>query len=126
MKQPEGYEEGDQVCRLKKSLYGLKQASRVWNTCFTSFPKEFKLQPSVKDGCLLFRETENDILIILIYVDDGLVCCNNKQLMNDVIDHLRKKFEITVMDPNCFVGLQITRDRPNKICLLYTSPSPRD
>lgn len=49
--------------------------------------------------------------MIAIYVDDGPVCCNNKNVIRDVIKHLQTKFEITVMDPECFVGILIKRDR---------------
>lgn len=80
--------------------------------------KEFNLIPLEKDSCILYRrplesDKEKLTLIIAIYVDDGLVCCNSSNLIDEVIKHLRLKFEITVMNPECFVGLQISRDRLN-------------
>lgn len=114
MEQPEGYKIGNNnVCLLKKSLYGLKQASRQWNLCFTQFLQRFNLRPLIKDGCIFRRFAKNDreILIIAIYVDDGLICCSNLGMMSNVIDHLRSKFEIKLMDPRCFVGLEIHRNR---------------
>lgn len=115
MDQPLGFEkEKGKVCRLRRSLYGLKQASRAWNQCFIEFLKIFDLQPLIKDSCILVRKNTSDTLILCIYVDDGLVCCSCKKLLKQVVYHLKSRFEITVMDPTCFVGLQIRRDRKRK------------
>jgi len=115
MTQPEGFTTGDKrVCRLIKSLYGLKQAPRAWNVCFTKFLKQFQLEPLVKDSCILMRKTDKNILVIAIYVDDGLVCCSNKKLLEQVLEHLKTKFQVTVMDPKCFVGLEIQRNRKDR------------
>lgn len=120
MQQPEGYEKGSGVCWLKKSIYGLKQASRAWNKCFTDFLKRFSLNPLVKDSCILIRDLDkqNSALMIAIYVDDGLACSNNRLLLHEVTEHLKTKFEITIMDPKCFVGLEIQRDRSNRLLLV--------
>lgn len=125
MEQPQGYEKDrNKVCLLKKSLYGLKQAPRVWNKCFVDFLKKFELKPLVTDSCILTRQptkADNKILIAAIYVDDGLICSNDNKLEIAVIDHLKKAFEITIMDPKCFVGLQIQRDRKNKTIFINQS-----
>lgn len=70
----------------------------------------------MKDNCVLVkRDRGNKVtLLVAIYVDDGLVCSKDRQLLAKVIKHLETKFEVFVMDPNCFVGLQIVRDRMNR------------
>lgn len=76
------------------------------------FLKKFNLETLEKDPCILVKKTNGKPqLIIAIYVDDGLVCCSNKELLNQVIRYLKDRFEITIMDPTCFVGLQIERNR---------------
>lgn len=120
MTQPQGFEKGGgkMVCQLKKAIYGLKQASRCWNACFTTFLKKFNLQPLASDNCIFVNKDCNltkcshkQILIICIYVDDGLVMSNDKRLLNSCLEHLKTKFDITIGFPDIFVGLQIDRNR---------------
>ena len=112
MEQPPGYvKDRDKVCRLRKSLYGLKQASKCWNECFTESLRSFGLKPLESDNCILVRKDPNCLLIVLIYVDDGLACCSDEKVLNDVIKHLQTRFEISVMNPSCFIGLEIHRNR---------------
>lgn len=46
-------------------------------------------------------------------------CSCDRGLLDQVIKHLKTAFEITVMDPNCFVGLQIYRNRHERIMLVH-------
>lgn len=118
MQQPEGYivENERKVCELTKSLYGLKQAPRMWNKCFTNFLHKFNLRPLKKDTCVFVNSVSEEpaTLIIAIYVDDGLICCKDVGLLSDVINHMKTGFQITIMGLNCFVGLEISRDRPSR------------
>lgn len=59
---------------------------------------------------MLFKSVGNNLLIIAIYVDDGLAASNDSEILREVIEHLKSKFEITTMDAKCFVGIQIRRD----------------
>lgn len=99
MKQPLGYESSNKnlVCKLKRSIYGLKQASRSWNECFTIFIKEFNSKQCKIDTCVLISKTKitDDFLIVCIYVDDGLILSNSNSLIDKCIKHLQSKFEIT-------------------------------
>ena len=53
MKQPEGYDDGtDKVCRLQKSLCGLKQAPRCWNKKFNDFLVKHDFKSSDAEPCL--------------------------------------------------------------------------
>lgn len=99
MCQPEGFEKGEgKACLLKRSLYGLKQASRVWHECFISFLKTFHLQPLVSDSCVLVRVGQPDELIVAVYVDDGLACSKNEKLLESAVKYLKTRFEITTTE----------------------------
>ncbi|KZS13017.1 Uncharacterized protein APZ42_021944 [Daphnia magna] len=81
MKHPEGFiipGKEEEVCRLVKSLYGLKQASRVWNVKFNEFIVAFGLERSKCDPCIYYRylrpgEPDEEITFFILYVDDGLI-----------------------------------------------------
>lgn len=97
------------VCRILKGLYGLKQSARGWNKTFSDFLKEYALIQSSADPCI-FYSTQVPRLILALWVDDGLVVCSDKSLLNKMISHLKTKFEVTVGDVDVYVGLHITRD----------------
>jgi hypothetical protein len=113
MDQPTGFKEDSQmVCLLKKGLYGLKQASRAWNEKFNHFLIQYGFTRSNADSCVYFQRDENNITIIAIWVDDGLLCSNLQSKLEDIVNYLSDKFEITSGPVDHFVGLEISRDRP--------------
>lgn len=117
MAQPEGFVapgRGMEVCRLIKSIYGLKQAPRAWNTRFNAFLVTFGLSRSVSDPCIYFRHQGEELTILAIFVDDGLVCSNRKESLQRIIEQLKNQFQIRIMDADRFLGLEISRDRPKK------------
>lgn len=115
MYQPEGYEESNKVCKLRKSIYGLKQASRVWNTKLDEKLREIGLTQSKYDSCVYYKTTQRSMLIIAICVDDFLIFSNDKKLESQVKSELKKHFSMTDIGEAKFVlGFQIIRDRKNK------------
>nr|GEV79379.1 zinc finger, CCHC-type [Tanacetum cinerariifolium] len=55
MKQPSGYEQGNKVCLLKKSLYGLKQSPRQWYKRFDEYMLNNGSKRSSYDSCVYYR-----------------------------------------------------------------------
>lgn len=68
---------GNIVCRLNKSLYGLKQASRNWFSTFSDTIHKFVYQQSKADYSLFTKSQGNSFTAILIYVDDILLTGND-------------------------------------------------
>ena len=62
-----------QVCRLRRSLYGLKQASFQWNLEFCSKLTPFGFTQSAHDHCLFLKKSPESFLVLLVYVDDVLI-----------------------------------------------------
>lgn len=107
IEQPKGFDDrSGRVCKLNKSLYGLKQAPRAWNATLDKVLKHFGLNQSENDPCLYFNED----LIVVIYVDDGLVASRSGGVTDRLIKALSTKFEITSQPAKFYLGLQIDRD----------------
>lgn len=78
------------VCKLHKSLYGLKQGPRQWNLKLTESLVKLGFRQSHYDYSLFIKNVENDILIVLVYVDDLLITDNNQVLIDDIRVDLQK------------------------------------
>ncbi|GFT20321.1 retrovirus-related Pol polyprotein from transposon TNT 1-94 [Trichonephila clavipes] len=106
MAQPEGFSDSSgQVCKLLKSIYGLKQASRCWNKCFKSFAENSELKQSNCDPCLFFNDEKSKYLIM--YVDDGIITADEQQTVNLFLKKLESEFSVVIGEANYFLGMQI-------------------
>ena len=76
MKQPEGFVcpgKEDHVCLLLKSLYGLKQATRLWFNTLNNAMDKFGLKNSSADKCIYVRRTAELTIIAIVHVDDIII-----------------------------------------------------
>ena len=113
IEQPEMFHNGrNEVCLLKRALYGLKQSSRVWNKQLDAALKQFGLMRSKLDPCIYYKIDGDKMLYISVYVDDELVFTNCVAWKNSLKAFLMSKFQIKDLGPaQLCLGLNITRDR---------------
>ena len=95
MQQPDGMAKGSKVCKLNKSLYGLKQASRMWNEKFNIFITRIGFKRCASDYCLYTKFDKGVRCYILLYVDDVLIISESIQIISIVKRLLAKEFEMT-------------------------------
>lgn len=93
--QPLGYSDGtENVYKLKKSLYGLKESPRSWYECFHSFLEELNFNRSKYDYCLYVKHKKKSPVYIIIFVDDLLICSRDKNMIKDVQTKLSDRFKM--------------------------------
>ena len=97
MKLPPGHpQNGDSimVCKLHKSIYGLKQSPRAWHTKLSIALEALGFQRSSVDSSLYVQLKPNDSLMVLIYVDDLIITGNNSESIAQLKKNLQLKFPI--------------------------------
>lgn len=112
MTPPEGYSKAlpGQVCKLKRSLYGLKQASRQWNVELTHQFCLFGFVQSEHDPCLFTKRNGADFMALIVYVDDILITGSNESEIHAVKQFLDQKFTIKDLGvAKYFLGIELTR-----------------
>ena len=65
------------MCKLKKALYGLKQASQVWYERIDSYLTKLGYSNNEVDPNIYFKISNDDMLILVLYVDDLLITGND-------------------------------------------------
>ncbi|XP_022003043.1 uncharacterized protein LOC110900463 [Helianthus annuus] len=101
MKIPDGFaKQGEaHVCRLRKSIYGLKQASRNWYQKFTKALIELGFRQSKEDYSLFIYKSERSYVAALIYVDDVVIVGNDSVKIQHTKDQLDEMFSVKYMGP---------------------------
>lgn len=94
MYQPEGFDDGTgRVCKLLKSIYGLKQSSKNWNNKFTEYLKKLNFECTDDDPCVYYNKDRS--ILIALFVDDGIITGKNQKQMIKILKKLNQEFEIT-------------------------------
>ena len=120
LRQPQGFEEqgpnGEElVCKLNKSIYGLKQAARDWNDTIDKWMRSYGLVASIADPCMYVKRTHRDILVILIWVDDIVVAGSCMNMISDFKTAISERFKMKDLGELKFVlGLEVKRDRSRR------------
>jgi len=97
MDPPLGFEEryGTRVCKLKKSLYELKQSPRAWFERFTQFVRKQAHTPGQADHTMFIRHSlEGKTTILIEYIDDIILTKDDLSEMKNLIKQLASEFEI--------------------------------
>ena len=82
------------VCRLNRSLYGLKQAGREWGQLFATFLISWGFIRSAIDTCLFTYAKSSLLLWILVYVDDCIIVDNDSALRSRFVTDFGKRFPV--------------------------------
>eukprot|EP00253_Pinus_taeda_P007166 PITA_07166 len=114
MEQPIGFIQIDSslVCRLKKSLYGLKKVPRAWYAKMDSFLLEFGFSRCHSDNTVYTKKEGKSLIILFLYVDYLILTGSDPNLINHVKFSLKKKFEMTDLGHlHYFLGIQVLQSK---------------
>jgi hypothetical protein len=115
MHRPEGFIV-DNVCQLRRSLYGLKQSPRQWYKRFDSFMVGHDYTRSSHDSCVYYRQlSDGSFVYLLFYVDDMLITAKSMLEIKRLKSLLSDEFEM--MDLGAakkIIGMEFHRDRKAK------------
>ncbi|KAJ9544569.1 hypothetical protein OSB04_024276 [Centaurea solstitialis] len=119
MEQPEGFEDPknpNKVCKLLKSIYGLKQASRSWNLHFDDRIKEFGFTKSEFEPCVYTKFSGSIVTFLVLYVDDILLIGNDVPTLQSVKSWLSKCFQMKDLGEAAYIlGIKIYRNRSKRL-----------
>ena len=127
VEQPEGFEEKgpnngeDLVCRLKKSLYGLKQSPRNWNGVIDTWFKENGFIASDADPCLYVKRMtqgsgHTSMLVVVLWVDDLIICGSSSKDIEKFKRAIMQRFNMKDLGALSWIlGMEIKRDREARI-----------
>ena len=102
------------VCKLRKSLYDLKQAPRQWYKKFDNFMHRIGFKRCEADHFCYVKSFDNSYIILLLYVDDMLIARSCIEEINNLKKQLSKQFAMKDLGvTKQILGMRIIRDKAN-------------
>lgn len=112
--QPPGFVDQDRpsyVCRLRKALYGLRQAPRAWYQELRAYLLTLGFVNSVADTSLFIKKGTNVTLYVLVYVDDMIITGSSNMAIDNLITVLEARFSLKDLgESKYFLGIELHRD----------------
>ncbi|UYV74543.1 hypothetical protein LAZ67_12000081 [Cordylochernes scorpioides] len=108
MLQPPGFEKGNnKICYLMKSIYGLKQASRMWNKKLDELLTNAGMKQFANDPCLYYCNFKNHFLYLGIHVEDILSVGSGDDFEENIWKKIKREIDITDLGAaNNFLGME--------------------
>ena len=123
VRQPQGYEQyngkNELVCKLRKGLYSLKQAARLWNRKIDKYLHDNGFNQCTTDPCIYTRRTTSGTTYLGIWVDD-IIILGTKNEVEGVKHALRQRFKMTDLREVSYL-LRITITCNQNACMIYLS-----
>ncbi|KAJ9707125.1 hypothetical protein PVL29_002217 [Vitis rotundifolia] len=114
MEQPPGFVaqgESGLVCRLRRSLYGLKQSPRAWFGRFSSVVQEFGMLRSTADHSVFYHHNSlGQCIYLVVYVDDIVISGSDQDGIQKLKQHLFTHFQTKDLGKlKYFLGIEIAQ-----------------
>ncbi|UYV65699.1 hypothetical protein LAZ67_3005177 [Cordylochernes scorpioides] len=120
MTQPENFvsrKYPEKVCRLKKAIYGLKQAGIVWHEKLDTELKNLELKQLQSDNCVYIKHDEG-ILLVAIYVDDLIIAAEREDTLKSFKESMKRIFKVKDLGGiNCCLGIRIQMKEEGSISI---------
>ncbi|RVW28219.1 Retrovirus-related Pol polyprotein from transposon RE1 [Vitis vinifera] len=103
----------NQVCKLQKSLYGLKQSPRAWFDRFTKAVLKLGYKQGQADHTLFVKKSHaGKMAILIVYVDDIILSGNDMEELQKLKKYLSEEFEVKDLgNLKYFLGMEVARSR---------------
>jgi len=115
MAQPPGFVahgESMKVCKLKKTIYGLKQSPRAWFCRFASTVQDFGLHRSEKDHSVFWRLHNGKRILLVVYVDDIVITGDDTIGIVSLKKHLHERFQTKDLGSlKYFLGIEVAKSK---------------
>ena len=121
MAQPCGFvQQGPEyVCKLNKSIYGLKQSPRLWSEKLGSAMKELGFTKAYSDPSLYIYDRDNIKVIVPVFVDDITLACKSNEALDKFVVELGTYFKLRDLgSTSLLLGVEITRNRASRTIYL--------
>ena len=92
MMQPKGFADptnAGKICKLQKSIYGLKQAFWSWNIYFDEVVKGFSFIKKEEEDCVYKKASGSSVAFLMLYVDDILLIGNDIPMLESIKTSLK-------------------------------------
>ena len=111
MQQPEGFIARGQEhmeCKLQRSIYGLRQASRTWNIRFDQAITLYGFEKSPDEPCVYKRIQGTKVVFLILYIDDILLIGKDIEVLSSVKRWLQKQFDMKDLgEANYILGIKL-------------------